>query len=128
MLSMYLSNPSVKLLGGIRAKRKDNFIKILSSKIANNIRSFLLNDNCLDTGCALKIFDKHIFLEFPYFNGLHRFLPALFKGFGYKTVFFTVDHRLRKHGKSNYGTFKRLLAGIRDIIKVALIIKKHKRS
>ena len=100
----------------------------ISSKIANNIRKFFLKDGCDDTGCSLKIFNKKVFLKLPEFNGLHRFLPALFRGFGYKTGFINVDHRYRKFGKSKYGTFFRLFRGINDLIKVYLIIKSIKKS
>lgn len=116
---------NLKLIGGIRENRKDNYVKIISSKIANKIRQYLLNDNCKDTGCGLKIFDRNIFLLFPYFNGIHRFLPALFKGYGHKTDFINVNHRVRKYGKSKYGTIDRLFRGIRDIIKVKNIINKQ---
>ena len=115
-------------MGGIRNKRKDSYIKKISSKIANYIRSNILNDHCSDTGCSLKIFDRDSYLEFPYFDGIHRFLPALFKGYWHKTKFINVDHRMRKYGKSKYGTFKRLLKGIIDLIKVVKIIKKFKRN
>ena len=67
--------------------RKDSFIKIISSKIANSLRRCILRDDCTDTGCSLKVFDKEIFMQFPFFNGMHRFLPALFKGYGRKTFF-----------------------------------------
>ena len=126
LLDSYLSNSEIKLVGGIRNKRRDNYIKIISSKIANYIRSKILNDDCLDTGCSLKVFDKDIFLNFPYFDGIHRFLPALFKGYGYNTTFINVNHRKRKFGVSKYGTIKRLFKGIRDIIKVNKIIKNKK--
>ena len=123
LYELYSSQDDIKLIGGIRRKRKDNFIKITSSKIANFIRSRILNDECEDTGCALKVFDKKIFLSFPFFNGVHRFLPALFKGYGYKTLFIDVNHRKRNYGKSKYGTMNRLFVGIRDIIKVNKILK-----
>ena len=73
----------------------------------------------------MKVFDRKIFLEFPYFDGMHRFLPALFSGYGYKTKFLNVDHRQRKYGISKYGTFKRLFVGVKDIIKVKKIIKNN---
>ena len=111
-----------KLIGGIRKIRKDSIIKILSSKIANYIRSIILNDGCKDSGCGLKVFDKKIFLEVPYFDGIHRFLPAIFQGFGYNTFFIEVKHRKRKFGKSKYGIFKRLLSGIINIIRVKKIV------
>ena len=125
LIKSFDSENEIYLVGGIRIKRKDRFIKIISSKIANYIRSKILNDNCNDTGCSLKVFDKKIFLEFPYFDGMHRFLPALFSGYGYKTKFLNVDHRKRKYGISKYGTFKRLFVGIKDIIKVKKIIKNN---
>ena len=126
LLKHYLSSDSIKLVGGIRLVRKDNFLKIISSKIANYLRSRILKDNCSDTGCSLKIFDKQIFLNFPYFDGIHRFLPALFSGYGFKTKFINVNHRSRKYGFSKYGTVNRLFKGIRDIIKVKKILNKKK--
>ena len=87
LLEFYNKSNDVYLVGGIRSKRKDNLIKIISSRIANYVRSKFLEDGCTDTGCSLKVFDKNIFLQFEYFNGIHRFLPALFNGFGYKTFF-----------------------------------------
>ena len=115
-------------MGGIRSKRKDSTIKIISSKIANLTRQFILKDNCIDTGCSLKVFNRDIFLKFPFFDGLHRFLPALFIGYNETTFFIPVEHRYRVHGNSNYGTTKRLLAGILDLIRVVKIIKKFKRN
>ena len=126
LLELYLSDNSVMLVGGLRKKWQDNLIKIYSSKIANFIRSIILKDNCSDTGCSLKVFNREIFLSFPYFNGMHRFLPALFKGFGYKTKFIEVSHRKRKHGISKYGTMNRLFKGIRDIYIVKKILKNKK--
>ena len=72
----------------------------------------------------MKVFNKKIFLLFPFFDGIHRFLPALFNGFGYKTKFIEVNHRKRMRGISKYGTLKRLLFGIKDIIRVKKIIKR----
>ena len=123
LLKLYSSSNKFSLVGGIRVKRMDNIIKKTASKIANKIRSFILNDDCPDTGCSLKVFNKKIFLHFPFFDGIHRFLPALFKGYGYKTCFIPVDHRLRIHGKSSYGIIGRLFKGIYDLIRVKKIIK-----
>tara|TARA_B100000579_G_C22689272_1_gene784195 strand:+ start:87 stop:788 length:702 start_codon:yes stop_codon:yes gene_type:complete len=128
LLKVYFNNNEIKLVGGIRNKRKDSNIKLISSKIANTIRSNVLKDNCQDTGCSLKVFDKRIFLNFPFFDGIHRFLPALFKGYGYKTTFINVDHRPRLYGKSNYGTVGRLFKGVLDLIRVVIIVKKFKRN
>ena len=123
LINKYFESDKLKLLGGIRSKRKDSLIKVFSSKIANKIRSKILKDGCQDTGCSLKVFDKKIFLTFPYFDGMHRFIPALYKGYGYETNFINVNHRKRKYGTSKYGTMNRLFKGIRDIIKVRNILK-----
>jgi len=126
LLEYYLDNKEISLVGGIRKKRKDSLIKIISSKVANKIRSRILNDQCDDTGCSLKVFSRNIFLNFPYFDGIHRFLPALFKGYGFKCYYITVDHRAREKGVSKYGTFDRLYKGFFDIIKVKKIINDYK--
>ncbi len=125
LFKIYQSN-DYKLVGGLRLKRKDKIIKLISSKLANKIRAFFLKDNCLDTGCSLKVFDREIFLNFPIFDGIHRFLPALFSGYGFSTYFTQVDHRPRIYGSSKYGTIDRLFRGIKDIIKVKKIIKYKK--
>ena len=124
LLKKYLSRNDIEMVGGIRLKRQDSVLKIFSSKVANIIRSKILDDKCIDTGCSLKVFNKNVFLTFPYFDGMHRFLPALFRGFGYETVFINVNHRKRKFGISKYGTMNRLFKGIRDLIKVKKIISK----
>ena len=123
MIDIYFKDKNLKLLGGIRKNRKDTFIKKISSYIANNIRMFILNDNCRDTGCGLKIFDRNIFLKFPFFDGIHRFLPALFNGFGHKTMFIDVNHRSRYRGYSKYGIRNRLFVGIKHMLKVRKIIR-----
>ncbi len=128
LLLFFINEKIFSLVGGIRIKRKDSLIKIFSSKIANFIRNLILKDECPDTGCSLKVFDKNIFLSFPFFDGMHRFLPALFKGFGKKNHFIYVDHRSREFGISKYDTFRRGIRGIRDLIKVVKIIKKFKRN
>ena len=127
LINIYSSDDKLFLVGGIRINRKDSIIKIYSSLIANKIRNLVLKDNCKDTGCSLKVFDKKLFLSFPTFKGMHRFLPALFKGYEKKTYFVEVDHRQRFYGNSNYGTFERLISGIIDIVRVLMIIKKYKK-
>lgn len=128
LLNKYFSDQELYLVGGIRNNRKDSLIKIISSKIANFVRDLILKDGCKDTGCALKVFNKEAFLSFPFFDGIHRFLPALFKGYSKKTFFLNVNHRQRKFGKSKYGTLIRLFKGINDLIKVLKIINTYKKS
>ena len=125
-LYKFYNGSNYSLVGGIRIERKDSFIKKLSSNIANKFRMYFLSDDCLDTGCGLKIFDKTIFLSFKFFNGIHRFLPALYKGYGYETCFIPVNHRPRIKGISKYGTFKRLIYGLKDIIYVKKLINNYK--
>ena len=106
------------LIAGFRARRQDSFIKRLSSKIANGIRSSLLGDATPDTGCGLKIFRREDFFDLPGFDHMHRFLPALMIRNGGQVISVEVSHRPREHGKSKYGTLDRLWVGIMDLIGV----------
>lgn len=117
-------NKNVDLVSGIRKKRKDSFIKLISSKIANKVRQYFLKDNCEDTGCSLKIMDKTIFIETKFFDGIHRFIPAIYNYYNKKIIYLDVDHRSRIYGKSKYGTVKRMLNGIIDIFKLKYFILK----
>lgn len=103
------------LVAGIRQRRQDSYIKKISSKVANSIRGRLLGDNCADTGCALKLFNRKFFLSLPQFNHMHRFLPALYQMYGGRCIYVSVDHRPRVEGKSKYGTIDRLMAGLWDL-------------
>ena len=106
------------LIAGFRARRQDSFIKRLSSKIANGIRSSLLGDATPDTGCGLKIFRREDFFDLPGFDHMHRFLPALMIRNGGQVISVEVSHRPRERGKSKYGTLDRLWVGITDLIGV----------
>lgn len=117
----------VDLVGGNRrASRRDTWVKRISSVIANTVRSKMLQDDTPDTGCGLKLFNRAAFLDLPYFDHMHRFLPALFKRSGGKIVSVPVAHRNREHGKSNYGTFDRLMVGIVDLFGVAWLQRRAK--
>ncbi len=117
----------VSLVGGIRKNRNDSFSKIIASKISNKIRKFILKDDCDDTGCSLKIFKRKDFNLFPFFNGIHRFLPAFYKGYGFKTMFIEVNHRSRKKGKSKYNNLNRLFWTIKDLHRVYKHLKTKKK-
>ncbi len=106
------------MIAGHRAKRQDSFIKRLSSKLANAVRSGLLGDATPDTGCGLKVFRTQDFLELPSFDHMHRFLPALMIRNGGRVLSVEVSHRPRERGKSKYGTLDRLWVGISDLIGV----------
>ena len=124
LLLAYLKDDEVKLVGGLRLKRADSYLKIFSSRIANRVRMFILNDRCLDTGCSLKVFEKKIFLKFIFFKGIHRFLPALFSGYGHKTCFIEVNHRHRHKGVSKYGNLSRMFIGIYHLLYVYFLLKR----
>lgn len=106
------------LIAGNRRKRNDNWLRRLSSRIANNVRSSLLKDGCKDTGCGLKIFPRDVFMSLPHFDHIHRFMPALFQRAHVRVVNVPVNHRPRLRGQSKYGVWNRLWVGIVDILGV----------
>jgi dolichol-phosphate mannosyltransferase len=106
------------LIAGYRRNRKDTGWRKFSSRFANRIRAGLLGDATPDTGCGLKLFDRYLFLELPYFDHMHRFLPALAQRAGAKVVSVEVNHRPRTLGVSKYGTWHRLWVGIWDLMGV----------
>lgn len=106
------------MIAGWRAKRKDTWLKRISSKVANGVRSTLLGDATPDTGCGLKVFTRAMFVDFPAFNHMHRFMPALTIRAGGKVISVPVNHRPRERGQSKYGLFNRLWVGIVDIFGV----------
>ncbi len=108
----------VVLVNGYRKKRKDTAIKRLSSKWANGIRGWLLSDDTPDTGCGLKVFKRDAYLAIPFFDHLHRFLPAMMINGGGKVISVEVNHRERQLGSSHYGFFDRLWVGVFDIMGV----------
>ena len=116
--SNVLRSRDLCLVAGHRSKRKDTWLKRISSKIANRFRAFLLKDNTPDTACGLKIFSRKEFLQLPMFDNMHRFLPALFKRHGGEVFFVEVEDRSRIHGKSKYNIRNRLWVGIVDLLGV----------
>lgn len=103
------------LVAGQRRKRQDSFMKRFASRFGNNIRGWLLNDRTRDTGCGLKLFSREAFLRLPYFDHMHRFMPALMLREGYEIAHQDVNHRPRQKGQSKYGTLDRLWVSISDI-------------
>jgi dolichol-phosphate mannosyltransferase len=114
------------LAAGQRVGRKDTGFKKLQSRIANRVRNAILHDGTRDTGCGLKAFRREVFLALPYFDGLHRFLPALVRREGYEIVYVDVVDRPRHSGVSNYGFFDRLWIGIMDLAGVWWLIRRKK--
>jgi dolichol-phosphate mannosyltransferase len=116
----------IGLAAGQRVGRKDTGFKKLQSRIANKVRSTILHDGTRDTGCGLKAFRRDVFLMMPYFDGLHRFLPALMRREGYEIAYVDVIDRPRRAGVSNYGFFDRLWIGIMDLAGVWWLIRRKK--
>jgi dolichol-phosphate mannosyltransferase len=117
---------SVGLVAGQRVGRKDTGFKKLQSRIANRVRAAILHDGTRDTGCGLKAFRREVFLMMPYFDGLHRFLPALVRREGFEIAYVDVVDRPRRSGVSNYGFFDRLWIGIMDIAGVWWLMRRKK--
>lgn len=117
----------LNLVAGIRARRKDTWSKRIASRLANGIRQRLLNDGVTDTGCGLKLFRREAFLRLPYFDHMHRYLPALIRRDGGAIETVLVNHRPRTRGTSNYGFFDRLWVGISDLVGVMWLMRRCKR-
>jgi dolichol-phosphate mannosyltransferase len=118
----------IGLAAGQRVGRKDTGFKKFQSRIANKVRSRVLSDGTRDTGCGLKAFRREVFLSLPYFDGLHRFLPALVRREGYDIAYVDVTDRPRRSGVSNYGFFDRLWIGIMDLAGVWWLIRRKKST
>jgi len=122
------SSPSTPVLvSGYREKRQDSWSKRSASRIANLVRSRLLGDDTPDTGCGLKLFPRSLFLELPYFDHMHRFLPALVLREGGTVRSVRVNHRPRRSGVSKYGVFDRLGVGIIDLFGVMWLQRRAAR-
>ncbi|MFT8549550.1 glycosyltransferase family 2 protein [Acetobacter okinawensis] len=112
------ANGTPPLVVGVRARRKDGWSRRFATRFANGLRQRLLQDHCPDTGAPIKIFRREDFLRLPQFEGLHRFLPALFASYGVPLLCHPVSHRARLHGQSKYTNFNRAVVGVRDLLGV----------
>jgi dolichol-phosphate mannosyltransferase len=121
------SPADLQLVMGKRRKRIDSAVKRYSSRIANWVRAWMLQDDTPDSGCGLKLFRRDAFLELPYFDHMHRFVPALVQRGGGAVKSVEVHHRPRKRGRSHYGTFDRLLVGIPDLLGVMWLQRRARR-
>ena len=120
-------SPRVALIAGQRVGRKASGFKKFQSRVANAVRGAVLRDGTRDTGCGLKAFRRDVFLRLPYFDGLHRFLPALVKREGFDIGYVDVVDRPRGAGVSNYGMWDRLWVGILDLAGVWWLVRRRKR-
>jgi dolichol-phosphate mannosyltransferase len=121
-----LQRPNV-VVNGVRAQRRDAFSKRFASRFANGLRRRMLGDGASDTGCGIRLFPRALFLDLPYFDHMHRFLPALFIRAGAATVEAPVNHRPRTRGRSHYGVAGRALVGIVDLIGVFWLLRRGSR-
>lgn len=119
--------PKVGLIAGQRVGRKATGFKKFQSRVANAVRGSILKDGTRDSGCGLKAFPREVGLVLPYFDGLHRFLPALVRREGKDIGYVDVVDRPRQHGVSNYGFWDRLWIGILDLAGVWWLIRRRKR-
>jgi glycosyltransferase involved in cell wall biosynthesis len=110
--------PELALVGGERVKRQDSQAKKIASRLGNGVRKRLLRDTANDTGCGLKAFRREAFLRLPYFDHIHRYLPALMAREGYRTAFLPVNHRHRTTGRSKYTNLGRLWVSLSDLMGV----------
>ncbi len=110
--------PELALVGGERVKRQDSQAKKIASRFGNGVRKRLLKDTANDTGCGLKAFRREAFLRLPYFDHIHRYIPALMLREGYQVDFRGVNHRHRQTGQSKYTNFGRLMASVSDLLGV----------
>ena len=122
------SSADIKLFAGWRVHRQDSGSKRWASKWANAIRSRMLRDETPDTGCGIKLFERAAFLDLPYFDHMHRYLPALMQRAGWQVKSVPVNHRARGAGQSKYNNLNRALVGIADLRGVSWLIKRSKRT
>lgn len=119
------TDPNVRLIMGHRIKRRDTWLRRVSSRVANAIRGRLLGDRTPDTGCGIKLMHRATFLELPSFDHMHRFLPALYQRQGAHVISIPVSHRPRTRGRSKYGLHNRLWVGIVDLFGVMWLRARH---
>lgn len=115
------------LVSGYRRSRRDSFVKSIASRAANKFRRWILSDKAIDSACGLKLFARENFLRLPYFDNMHRYLPALMLREGFAVEFVEVAHRPRLHGKSNYGLWDRLTVSIGDLFGVMWLKRRCSR-
>jgi glycosyltransferase involved in cell wall biosynthesis len=116
--ALLASGPKLALVGGERVKRQDSQAKKIASRFGNGVRKRLLKDTANDTGCGLKAFRRDAFLRLPYFDHIHRYIPALMIREGYEVAFLPVNHRHRQTGRSKYTNLGRLWASMSDLLGV----------
>lgn len=124
MLQLVRATPDLQLVAGHRVDRRDSASKRWASRLANGLRRRLLKDATPDTGCGLKLIERAAFLRLPYFDHMHRYIPALVLRHNGRMRVHPVNHRPRQAGTSNYGNLDRALVGILDLLGVWWLIRR----
>ncbi|TWI33194.1 glycosyltransferase family 2 protein [Paracoccus sulfuroxidans] len=115
------------LVQGQRVGRQDTRAKKWASRFANGLRGWLLRDGVRDSGCGLKAFRRDAYLELPFFDHIHRFMPAMMLREGWQVETVPVTHRARHGGRSKYSNLARALVGIPDLLGAAWLIRRSGR-
>lgn len=128
LVAPFLSDhdPKLGLVAGQRLERQDTASKKIASRLANQLRTAMLMDSTRDTGCGLKAFRRDVFLRLPYFDHIHRYLPALVKRAGFEVLLVDVAHRAREQDQSKYTNFGRAMVGFSDLLGVWWLLRRAK--
>jgi dolichol-phosphate mannosyltransferase len=118
--------PDLGLVQGQRRRRQDRWARRVGSRIANGIRNLLLHDGVRDSGCGMKAFPRDVYLTLPFFDHIHRFMPAIVQREGFRVLVVEVDHAERNAGQSNYNNLQRALVGIVDLLGAAWLIRRRR--
>lgn len=113
------------IYAGVRRRRNDGVVKWATSKLANPIRKFALRDGCRDSGCGFKVFPRALAVAVPYFDNMHRFLPALARREGLAVREVPINDRARRHGASKYGFFDRAAVAFLDVIGMYWLMRRY---
>jgi len=127
LVQLLRDDPKLGLVGGLRLKRQDSWSKRLASRLGNGVRRRILRDDTVDTGCGLKAFRRDAFLRLPYFDHMHRYLPALIKREGLGAAFLEVNHRPRGSGRSKYTNLRRLWVSLGDMVGVVWLLNRARQ-
>ncbi len=115
-----------RLIIGQRQNRTDGFYRLWASRFANMVRDWVLEDGVRDSGCGFKIFPRHIYVALPFFDGMHRFSPAMHKHFGAEIIALPVADRPRQYGVSKYSNFGRALVGFFDLFALKWLLSRQR--
>jgi len=117
--------PNQVIYAGVRSRRNDGWVKWATSKLANPIRKLLLRDGCRDSGCGFKVMPRSLAISLPYFDNMHRFLPALARREGLEVREVSVNDRARRHGASKYGFFDRAAVAFLDVLGMYWLMRRY---